>query len=279
MRKLLVPTDFSDTAGKALQYAAEIAQRSGARIYLLHISSPVESPFIDAGLREQTNSEEGEKIKSSLAKLREQILKDFPKVEIQTVRRPNPLVDGILDFATEEAVDLIIMGTQGATGLRKIIIGSNAVEVLEETPIPLLLVPEKCECVLPSRIVLAANYETDDLDALRFIKQIADLFQSEVQLVNLLEAENANVGAEESEFKNYVSGLEEKTGLANLKTTQITCQSVNETFACLDSQVPYDLLVMVRRRRGALQSFFTGSATERMAFITTLPMLIFPADE
>lgn len=125
MKRILVPTDFSPTAQKAFRFALDLAQRANGTIIMYHNYIPVESTFVGTEkTRKQYNTQSEVNIVKRLQRLSKKVTADTAGVAVSTIVGRSPLIDNILGFAEHNHIDLIIMGTQGASGLKKTIIGS-----------------------------------------------------------------------------------------------------------------------------------------------------------
>jgi nucleotide-binding universal stress UspA family protein len=133
---ILCPTDFSPTADLAFQYAVDLAQAFDARLILVHA-------FFPAMLGETTTAYMPDVVKDLRAAAKKHL--DERKasdaaVRVERIIREAPEPDGILDAANEFKADLIVMGTHGRTGFRRLVLGSVAEEVLRKAPCPVLTV-------------------------------------------------------------------------------------------------------------------------------------------
>ena len=145
LKKILVPTDFSDASGKALEYAAVFAPQFGAAITLLHIAEvgsmgyehgAGDFPRMEAQLRIAAEKQIADCVKGGAA------------VEIQ-VRRGWPFggkraYHEIVETARSQHADLIVISTHGFSGLDHLIMGSTAERVVRHAPCPVLVV-RPCE--------------------------------------------------------------------------------------------------------------------------------------
>ena len=150
LKKILVPTDFSECSRKALQYALPFARQFGASITLLHVVqinySGAEFAPVDYPLLERQMLETGEKQLGELGRitLPEDVLGHT------VVRLGRPALE-IAETAKKEEIDLIIMSTHGRTGLKHVFLGSTAENVVRHAPCPVLTVREhEHEFVRPS---------------------------------------------------------------------------------------------------------------------------------
>jgi nucleotide-binding universal stress UspA family protein len=142
LRRILVPTDFSKFSQVALAYAAALAEKFGAELYLLHVvqdltvflpeaveTAPAVALPVDQFLAAARTAME--------RSARDSSLKDLPVH--QEVRVGTPFYE-IVRFAREGKMDLIVMGTHGHTGLVHVLLGSVTEKVVRKAPCPVLTV-------------------------------------------------------------------------------------------------------------------------------------------
>ena len=143
IQKILFATDFSDPAEKAQQYAQELAERLNTELHLLHVVVPVAVPALGApsvGYIEDT---------AVMAELEESALRDMNALfdpqwraqhhVVSNVRIGTPVFE-ILQYANEQKIDLIVLGTLGRTGLSHLLLGSVAENIVRKAHCPVLTV-------------------------------------------------------------------------------------------------------------------------------------------
>jgi nucleotide-binding universal stress UspA family protein len=145
-KKIVVPTDCSGWANRAIPHAAGIARNNDAEIILLFIFKPLVADYIDqlalAGQEEQIQQVR-EQFKQQLASVRNQLRDEQVKARIQWIEGPG-VAHLLCDYINAEEVDLVVMSTHGRTGLARFLFGSVARKVMEGTRTPVLLVrPDK----------------------------------------------------------------------------------------------------------------------------------------
>lgn len=149
IKKVLVPTDFSETSQAATKYAVELAKKFNAKIYLLNV---IEDPIVYMPMFESYALPPKEDFESfSETRLDNWILdEDKGDLEIETKWiHGNPFVD-ILRFAKQEAVDLIVVGTHGHSFAAHLLLGSVAEKVVRKASCPVLTVrPEGHQFIHP----------------------------------------------------------------------------------------------------------------------------------
>ncbi len=142
IRKILAPTDFSEHAENALRFACGLAQRLGAELHLLHILSEIvptgPDPLLTPVLPPEYYRESEVQSREALAKLIQPSWAVPPVVET-AVRWDSP-VEGIVTYAREAGVDLIVIATHGRTGLSHVLLGSVAERIVREASCPVLTI-------------------------------------------------------------------------------------------------------------------------------------------
>ncbi|HEX5026153.1 MAG TPA: universal stress protein [Agriterribacter sp.] len=282
MRRILVPTDFSPTAEKAFRYALDLALNTQATIILYHIYHPVDGPFIDVKQTgKQYNIQAETNLLKRLQRLKKKITKETDTVTVSTLIGRPPLIDNILGFAENNHIDLVVMGTRGTSELKKIMIGSTAAKVAEEADVPVLLVPEKFEPGEHKQIVFASDYHKSDPEALSLAAELLKPENCTITVLHLFSAYATETErkSEKENFDKYTSQLQQQFDQYTLRFHLLETTSFSETIKNLDKKIPYDLLVMVRRKKTFFQKLFGDSFTQMLTFLAKKPMLIIPGEE
>jgi len=137
-RTFLVPTDFSEGALAAVEYAIALAAKSGAEIILLHVMEPTVYSLDFALTRPDITAEVRQAAVASLGQLIEDAGARGVRAE-QALVTGTPFVE-IGKAAAERKANLIVMGTHGRTGLAHAVLGSTAERVVRTAPCPVLTV-------------------------------------------------------------------------------------------------------------------------------------------
>ena len=141
-KKILCPTDFSETSIEAVRAANTLAKALGSELHLLHVVSPAplmpdmqETPLFDSVAYEEAWTEEAER---RLTKLVETHV--APGVRVRQAILAGHAAQTIDQYAMDEDVDLIVIATHGMTGWRHYLMGSVAQKVIQHTCLPVLIV-------------------------------------------------------------------------------------------------------------------------------------------
>jgi nucleotide-binding universal stress UspA family protein len=143
IESILVATDFSESADRAVQTAIEFAKKFGAKLLLLHayrVEIPMASPMMAGGyvLPDGFFEQLGKHAKTQVEQAAAEIAKQG--VEATGLAVEESAAMAIVDIAKERSVDLVVMGTRGLTGLKHFALGSVADRVVRSAPCPVLTV-------------------------------------------------------------------------------------------------------------------------------------------
>jgi len=139
LRTILVPVDFSERSRAALNYAITLAQDFGGSLMVLHVLDPLlAAGRLDSARLRQLKSSARDEAAKQLRALSCELVKSGVRTEL--LLRSGPATDIIVAFAIARKADLIIMGSQGRTGLRRLLIGSVAERVVRHAHCPVLVV-------------------------------------------------------------------------------------------------------------------------------------------
>lgn len=145
LRKILVPTDFSEESYKALRPALELARQFGSEVLLVHVIEPIH-PYPVTGLSSYPTDLPPDpifEVRGEAGKLLEQIsteAREKTGVSVETLMRVGRAFDQVVQVAEESGADLIVISTHGYTGLKHVLMGSTAERVVRHAPCPVMVV-------------------------------------------------------------------------------------------------------------------------------------------
>lgn len=166
MKTLLIPTDFSQHAYHACLYAAEMAVEYGWKLHLLHVYQSYYSFSAYPSLTGTAIYEIKEAADQQMGKLLEDLKKQFPSISIIGENSEGDMADTVASFVSEKGIDLVVMGTQGASGLKYVTLGSNTFAVILKSSVPVVAVPARVSKFRLDRIGFAVNYHASEVLAL-----------------------------------------------------------------------------------------------------------------
>ena len=277
MQKILVPTDFSNNALKAVGYAEEIAKKSGASIFLLHVIEPtINMATMQAdSSRKMILKERKAELNLSL----KSIADVYPQIKVVPFLVGGAVVSSILEYAENEKMDLIVMGTKGASGLKKFFIGSVAAGVIGKTKIPVLTVPVSYEMEEPDAIVFTTNQFEKNKNILEKIIAISKLFSVVIHVVvfrGIDGDEIANLIYNEEQLNDYLQFLKENFPDEVFKGEILEGKDFENEISRYTNKNDIGIIAMVTYPKSFFEKVLQKSVTKKMAFHSTIPILAIP---
>lgn len=146
IRSILAPTDFSEHARHAVRYACGLAVRLGAELHLLHVIPDIvvpvgPDPSLITAVPPEYYTESEARSREALTHIIEPDW-DQPAVVHHDVRWGDA-VDGVVGYATDHDIEMIVIATHGRTGLSHVLLGSVAERIVREAPCPVLTIRER----------------------------------------------------------------------------------------------------------------------------------------
>jgi nucleotide-binding universal stress UspA family protein len=262
MKTILAPIDFSDASANALSFAAELCRRASARLVAVNI------------LR---TDEDEEEVKNKLKTIESDLKKSFDSgLNCEFSFAHGNLIATLKKIIAVQQPDLIVMGTKGASGLKKILIGSNTVNVITNTKLPVLVIPEvaRFENFLlkgKNRIVLATDLdELENDDGLNMLKEIALLIIEPKVRVLSVRPKNTGLSHQKRWERDLLLSLF-KPEIESERVTVFSSNVIGGINFYLDKNNDTGLIAMIARDSGAL---IQKHYTKEMASHTHYPLLV-----
>ena len=274
MKKIVVPTDFSAYANKALTYAVELARKLHARVALVHACDLLDEEFTGhKALIKDYNRERVDELKSRLAEIKETIQK-VEGFSVETQLYEGPIVTSILQAAGDYGADAIVMGTMGQSGLRRKLLGSKAAGVINKSTIPVITVPHDYALKELKNIFIAV----EDLRSPELLKPIYDLaqaFKARVHAVVFTEQDAEALEVLTHTRSTHLIGQRLKRTFPDIhsEALQISGDNLVDALLRLTAEKDIDLLAMITHRRGTLEGLFNSSLTQKLSYRSTVPLL------
>lgn len=281
MKKILVPTDFSNNATKAVNYAIAIAEKADAEIILLNAFMAVDTTFsARRGVFDEYNNSIAADNREQLKELKESIEKNT-SVKITTKFYEGGIRDSILKCAVDENVNLIVMGTRGASAIERMLWGSTTAGVIGTTTIPVLAVPKEAAWKGMKNILFATrHFEVDDKILMPILK-LAQIEAAQVHVAVFTDTDDKNFGGylEHGRLLNaYQQTLPTRYKDVKFKTEHLQGKDFEDTIEQYIKGYNIDMLAMTTHKRSFWDSMFNRSMTKSMAYHIQLPLLAIPVN-
>lgn len=270
MVNILVPTDFSDLSKVAIDFAIKVANKLDGTITLLHVITVIQPTRASMRLRLEALEEE---------------LMHFGKEDMNIliheiagkIKTSRPLEHKVVQGASFNATvkseakklksGLIVMGTRGANGLKKVVLGSNTASLIEISPIPVLVVPEFAEYKGFKKIVYATDLKHLD-DEIAALLPYIEIFKSSVEIFHVAATSKAIAEAEEK-IKEAIA----KVKYSKLKIKVVVSKDIDKAVEEHVKEEQSDLLATFTHEHSFYEKLFDRSLTRKLAFQSRLPLL------
>jgi nucleotide-binding universal stress UspA family protein len=277
MKKILVPTDFSDNALKAAFYAAEIARKSGAPVCLLHVAERgnvfLYQPFPYNGTAKDENLDRLSVLVTTLSGM-------YADINFEMALATGKTTDAIVDFAKTNGFDWIVMGTLGASGIKQVLFGSVTANVIAEAGIPVLAIPAAYSIEEPDALLLATNHFEQDPALIGAVTELATLFSATVH-VAVFEETEATRETEHlrntQQLQQYVEYLKDTVPGVSFKAQMVQGTSFEGAIERYFINNEVDIIAMITYPQSFWARLLHQSTTQKMTFHTHAPILAIPA--
>lgn len=275
MLKILLPTDFSANAWNAISYALNFYKERECIFYILHAYTPAfyRMDYMLGGPSFSAIPDVGVDISlAGLEKTINDIKKEFPnpKHNFKTVSAFNLLTDEINELVREKEIDIVIMGTQGATGAKEIFLGTNTVYVIRKTSIPVLVIPEQFAYKTVKRILFPTDYWSKyKKEELQILFDTTAMGASEIVVLHV--KEEYELSEKQLDNKAYIAGLLE--GIPH-RFEELKGALMPHAIMDYVEEHQFDLLVMMKRKHSFLERLMWRQNIDQIGFHVQIPFLV-----
>jgi nucleotide-binding universal stress UspA family protein len=274
VRRLLVPTDFSSDALTAVKYGVQFGKVLKSRITLFHA---VRIPVMSTAEMVLAPSMNDEKLDAQLRldSLKNSMIQEFDYDNIDVLVSSGFAVDEITRLSKSESMDMIVMGTKGASGIAEMLIGSNTAVVIEKSTCPVLAVPSGAEFTKPTKIVFATNYADNDFQSLYLLAEMFKPFNPEIIVLHVeLKGDHKSENRMLDWFRGQVTT---NIPYDNFSFQLTRGDSVENTVHAYIVANDISLLSVSTRKRNFFDRLTSRSLTKKLAYHSDIPLLAFHA--
>ncbi len=272
MKRILVPTDFSKHAEYALRVAAQIAKKNNSEICLLHmLEMPHQaSDAVSAGSAIPQIMYFKD---MAIDKLDELMDSDFlDGINVSEIIQFEKAFDGIMEISKKNDVNLIVMGSHGASGYEEMFIGSNAEKVVRTSDVPVLVIKNESGDFKADKIVFASDFSEEIKKPFAKLVEFATVFNSHLDLVMI---NTPNSFKSTAVAEKIMSDFLEDSNFKNYSTHIYNDVNVEKGILNYSSSVDADLIGMCTHGRTGFSHFFNGSISEDLVNHTVRPVITF----
>jgi len=274
LKKIIHPTDFSENASKALEYAIGLSQKFDAELILLNIGSLPTTMNSPSSMSSFSEMEDVMKV-SIMGQLRDYAASNKKTMDknlkIQFKAKLNSsTVNGILEAINESDADLVVVGTKGQSKLKEIIVGSTTKALVSKASCPVLAIPEKAIFGGFNKIVYASDFDPNDLDVIQRVTAMAQLYEASISVLHIFTKEPG----EHSDSVAFQQWLTEVVKYPNIKFDSLVSDKAAKSLAdyILDSKA--DLVVFFEKENTFIGGLFhKGMVKQFVDHAATIPLM------
>lgn len=268
MKKILCPTDFSDTAQNAIAYAAKLSKVTGAVLKLVNVQ-PSHAIF---------NTIDHELAVGAIAERLEELgeeVRRFLKISCETevIQSPSLLSDAIAQSSNDS--DIIVMGTHGVESLLEFFRGSNTYHAIRRSNIPVMLIPEECIYSEIREVVYAYDYLGERKLPIRQLKSFINSLSCELTVLQVNEEAISNDANEEMKELQYIISEHWKDEDTPIRFDSVRSADIAPAINSYIHRNKSDVLALCTTHRNFLQDMFHKSVIKTMSEIANYPVLVF----
>ncbi|WP_340073705.1 universal stress protein [Leptobacterium sp. I13] len=277
MKKILIPTDFSENAWNALQYALDLYKDETCNFFILNAYSPPivspTNPITSASTTKvlldvaKKSAEEG--LAAVMARINESY--SSSKHQFETIASYDFLVSAVKETVKEKEIDMVVMGTKGASGLKEVIMGSNTAGVIGHIECPLLAIPEEAVFKPLKELAFATDYAYyHERFELAELLELAQKYNASICVLHALEHKDG-LSKEQELVRQHLDELMEPIQHSFHTLTRVSLETATRTFT---QSRDIDMLCMVTKHHSFLTRLFGKPRVEEISFHTKIPLLV-----
>ena len=279
MKNILLPTDFSENAWNAIEYAIELFKNEECVFYVLNTYTPsiansrfmaTTSSTVMSGDAARLHSKRG--LREVLKKIK--LTYSLPNHNFKSISSFSLLIDQIKQTVEEKKIDLVVTGTKGASGLEEVFMGSNTVRIIKAIKnCPVLAIPYNYEFSKPLEITFVTDYKRCfDAGVLKPLLDMSLFFNAHLRIMHINEEKVLN-----------------KYQKSNMHILTEYLDSVSHSFHWMPfysskaraidlflNEMNSDMLAMVNYSHGPFEELIREPVVKRIAFNCKVPLLVLP---
>ncbi len=275
LKAVLLPTDFSTNSLNAIDYAVELFKNEPCEFYLINIQKA--SSFVSDDLMTMSSSATiyqtlidaaRKSIKNIIIRIEKKYANNLH--QFHSIVDYDNFIDGINQFCEARHIDLIVMGTKGASGAEKVIFGSNTVRVMQRCNTSVLAIPNGCIFKGLEHIAFASNYATlYNKKDLKPLVDILGLYNSKIDILHLTSKNDLSQDQENNKTlldACFSSAVHEFMDLSN--------KDIFKTIKDYLYSNEIKMLAMMNKKHSFLERLFIKHLVETFAFKIDIPFLV-----
>ncbi|WP_370479434.1 universal stress protein [Tamlana flava] len=277
MKNILLPTDFSENSWNAIKYAINFFDTLACNFFLLHVNRPStivldDSPYLTT--QHVVETIYALPAKQELREILKRISRQFPENKnhrFYTITDDDFFIDSIRKQVEEKQIDLIVMGTKGASGLRKMIVGSNAGDIITKVKCTTLAIPELAEFTKPKEIAFPTDFSlTYNIQILEPLSEILEKWKAALRILHISKKKTDL----NNDQKNTKELLEDYFSPFDHSFHYLTNKNFEDAIQCFIESRNINMICMVAKNLNYFQHILFHSKVEEISYHTEIPFLV-----
>ncbi|MDH5475788.1 MAG: universal stress protein [Cyclobacteriaceae bacterium] len=264
MKKILIPTDFTSNATNAMDFAFEIAKENNAKLYLLHVVEYPAGATVDpigVSIVQSADIDLVEELTKSARKKLNIVKDNYQNAGVAvdiSVDLGNPYLS-IIEKVKDEEIDMIIMGTNGASGFKEFIVGSNAERVVRYADCPVMTIKEPINIQDVKNIVFASDFNHFSDELVMHLKKLQKTFDAQLHFVRVNTPNNFE---KDRVSKKLIERTLQQHDFTNYTSTIYNDVYEEEGLIHFAQDIEADMIAMATHGRTGISHLISGSIAE-----------------
>ncbi|MEX0967860.1 MAG: universal stress protein [Bacteroidia bacterium] len=282
MKKILVPTDFSECANYAVRFAGTLARKLNAKIYLLHVIDVLGIEESTEEGRWATEQREGGSgmvpfkialMKKTKTQMEETISTYLEGVEVEDEIEMGNASRHILIAMEKYKPDLVVMGTHGTSGFDEELIGTHAERVARKSAVPLLAIKHPVEREI-RKLLFASNFdEKETPEVFHKVEKLAKDLGADIHLVKVV---TPSLFSGTKETRSQIRKFLDKAGASEYPFSLFNDTSTEKGIVHFADEIDADMVVLGTHGRSGFSQLFKSSVAEGLINHSFIPVLSVP---
>jgi len=277
MKNILLPTDFSENSWNAIKYAICFFEKETCNFYLLHINRYSDN-FIDGpsfiATEDVLEDVYTKPSKQQLRKVLKRISDHFPANKnhrFYTFSDSDFFIESIRRNVVEKNIDMIVMGTKGASGLKKNIVGSNTGDVITKVKCTTLAIPDKAQCTQIKEVAFPTDFSMNY--DIQILQPLSDIIDNNDAALRILHVSRKKTDLN-SEQKRNSELLDDYFNQMEHSFHYLTNKKIEDAIQCFVESRNVDMICMVAKNLNYFQQILFHSKVEEISYQTEIPFLV-----
>jgi nucleotide-binding universal stress UspA family protein len=272
LKKLLVPTDFSDKADRALEIACELARVTRCSLTILHvIELPYSTEIRKAKLRQELEKSAKVALKETVKRAKSMLSR--LKIDIKEKMVVGNPVHDIVQEASAGGYDLICMGNTITSGLRRLVFDNTTSGVIDLANCPVLATTSKHPSIQFGSMLFGTDYREGDLSILGKVCALASDLKSTLSIVHISKKKGFEERLRAAGFETLTR---QKVAYKDIRFEQFYNSDIDNGIETAIKDINAGLIILSREHRGILDTLFGSDVIDDLVYKVEVPVLVFP---